>query len=338
MNNHVEKRRPAIPAVSAAVRPLIAENTPLWSLTSMRVGGPACWFAKPKTVAELETIYSWALHESIAVTILGGGTNVLFSDAGYAGMVISTRRLKGIRVSDTSVIAAAGERLSELAGKMNRAGLAGLEWACGIPGTVGGAVVMNAGAHDGDMAAVLESVQVLTSAGVREWPVDDLELSYRSSALRTGRLEGIVLEVSLKLQRADPAQCVKREQAVMAKRLKTQPRGASSGCIFKNPATGPSAGELLDRAGCKGMRVGAAVVSDIHANFIINEGQNNAADVLALIDRMRTKVLKHHGIALQPEVHLINTTEQGTDAVLDVNPPLAVDGGRLRHSCRWHEQ
>jgi UDP-N-acetylenolpyruvoylglucosamine reductase len=284
---------------------LIAENVPLWPLTSMRVGGAARWLANPNTVSDLSTIFAWIQEQRLPHAVLGGGSNVLFGEGGFPGVVICTRQLKGIRLNGTSVVVAAGERLSELAKELNRSGLSGLEWACGIPGTVGGAVVMNAGTRDGDMAAVLENIQILTPSGVRRWPVEDLKLGYRTSDLRTGCLEGIVLEVALKLHRDEPAHCIQREELILKSRRKTQPLGASSGCIFKNPETGPPAGMLLDRAGCKGLRVGTATVSTLHANFIVNEGSQNAADVLALIDCMRTRVLEQHGITLRQEVKVI---------------------------------
>lgn len=283
---------------------LIAENAPLWPLTSMHVGGAARWLADPRTISDLNMIITWIQDQHLPYVVLGGGTNVLFGDGGYQGVVICTRQLKGIQMNGASVLVSAGEPLSELARKLNRSGLSGLEWACGIPGSVGGAVVMNAGTRDGDMAAVLESVRVLTASGVSQWPVEQLKLGYRTSALRTGSLEGIVLEVALKLHQDDPAQCISREQSILESRQKTQPVGASCGCIFKNPETGPPAGMLLDRAGCKGLRVGTAAVSNLHANFIVNEGSQNAADILALIDEMRNRVRDMSGIELQQEVIL----------------------------------
>ena len=298
----------SIARVPEPVTHLIIENAPLWPLTSMRAGGPARWLAKPTTVTELEALLAWIQGAYLPHVVLGGGTNVLFSDKGYPGVVLCTRELKGIQIDGTSVTVSAGEMLAATARRLNRLGLSGMEWACGIPGTVGGAVVMNAGTQDGDMSDIVESVRLLTSSGVRKCSVEHLKLGYRTSALRTCEREGIVLEASLKLRLDDPTQCAKRERTLLDERLKTQPRGASSGCIFKNPDTGPSAGMLLDRAGCKALRVGATHVSALHANFIINDGQDNAADVLALIDRMRVQVLEHHGVTLRQEVQVITTS------------------------------
>ena len=274
----------------------------------MRVGGPARWLAKPTTVTELQALLAWIQACRLPYVILGGGSNVIFPDKGYPGVVVWTRELKGIQIDGTSVTVSAGEMLATTARRLNRLGLSGMEWACGIPGTVGGAVVMNAGTQDGDMSDIVESVRLLTSSSVRQYPVEQLKLGYRTSALRTGEREGIVLEVALRLHQDDPAACMSHERASLDKRTKTQPRGASSGCIFKNPETGFPASMLLDRAGCKGLRVGATHVSDLHANFIINDGQDNAADVLALIDRMRAQVLEHHGVTLRQEVQVITTS------------------------------
>lgn len=284
---------------------LISENEPLWPLTSMCVGGPSRWLAKPRTISDLSAVFGWIQEQHLPYVVLGGGTNALFTGNGYRGVVIWTRGLKGIQIDETSVIVSAGEPLSDIAKKLNRKGLSGLEWACGIPGTVGGAVAMNAGTRDGEMADIVESVRVLSSTGVSQWPVEQLKLGYRTSLLRTESVEGIILEVALKLYQDEPAQCVKREQAILATRHKKQPRGASCGCIFKNPEKGPPAGILLDRAGCKTLRVGSAYVSDLHANFIINEGQDNASDVLALIRQMKQRVMKTHNVDLHPEVIIV---------------------------------
>jgi UDP-N-acetylmuramate dehydrogenase len=236
--------------------------------------------------------------------VLGGGSNVLFPDEGFHGAVLVTQKLRGIRIDGLTASAMCGESLTGFARCLNRAGLSGMEWACGIPGTVGGAVAMNAGAYGRDMADVLSSVRVLTVNGVMNLPAEQLQLAYRSSALRAGTLNGIVVEATFELQEADPQRCLDREHEVLDMRARTQPVGASSGCIFKNPKAGPTAGELLDQAGCKGMHVGKAIVSAKHANFILNEGENNADDVLKLIQQMRQRVLAHHNVTLALEVIL----------------------------------
>ena len=236
--------------------------------------------------------------------MLGAGTNVLLTDGGFPGIVIQTRHLSGVTINDKIVTAQCGTNLTELSHHLNSIGLSGLEWACGIPGTIGGAVVMNAGAQGSDIASVLSDVRMLNTNGVEELPTEELELSYRTSALRAGTLDGIILSATFSLRADAPERCLSRERETLAARRRTQPAGASSGCIFKNPKTGPTAGELLDRAGCKGMKVGRAVVSTKHANFIINEGKNNAGDVLSLVEQMRTQVRRSLGVTLELEAHI----------------------------------
>lgn len=295
-----------VPEIPDSLRHIIAEMSPLWPLVSMRIGGPARWLAQPRDEGELQEILSWIESQQLPHGVLGAGTNVLFWNEGFPGVVVSTRKLKGIRIDETSVTASCGENLASLAQRMNRAGLSGMEWACGIPGTIGGAVVMNAGAQDGDIATVLESVRILTpQQGARKLLPEELDLGYRTSALLTGKFIRVVLEATFRLRPDDPEHCLRRERDVLKMRQRTQPTGASSGCIFKNPDEGPTAGELLDRASCKGMRVGFARVSDVHANFILNEGENNSDDVLELIEQMRTRVKDSSGVMLSLEVEIL---------------------------------
>ena len=293
------------PDIPNSLHHLGTEEGLLWPLTSMRIGGPARWLAQPETEDDLKAIFVWIQTHHLPYLVLGGGTNVLFSDGGFPGVVVLTTKLKGIQVSCFTATAACGENLSVFAGHLNRAGLSGMEWACGIPGTVGGAVAMNAGTRNGDIASVLKSVRIVTAEGVKELSSDQLDLGYRTSALGSGNIEGIVLEATFVLRGDEPQHCLSREREVLEARHRTQPTGASSGCIFKNPQTGPSAGELLDRAGCKGMRIGDAHVSDLHANFILNEGQNNADDVLELIQQMKSRVVETHNINLESEVVIV---------------------------------
>jgi UDP-N-acetylmuramate dehydrogenase len=292
----------------ASIRGCVTEESPLWAITSMRIGGPARWVVRPNSESGLADALAWAEAASVPSIVLGAGTNVLVSDRGWEGLIIRTCDVRGIQAEAPTVTAACGEPLSALAARMNRAGLSGLEWACGIPGTVGGAVVMNAGTRDGDVASVLAGVRVLTHDGPRDVPAEDLALGYRTSAWRIGAVTGIILQATFTLRADSPASCLKRERDILEARRRTQPAGASAGCIFKNPAGQPPAGALLDRAGCKGLRVDRAVVSEQHANFIINEGTNNAADVLQLIERMRTRVRDAYGIHLDLEVDIIGKT------------------------------
>ncbi len=291
-----------MPEIPDSLRPIATEGVPLWPLTTMRIGGLARWLVNPETEGDLQEATVWARSHRLSFMVLGSGSNVVFSDDGFPGVVILTHGLRGIEVSGESVTASCGENLTELSRRMSRIGLSGLEWACGIPGTIGGAIAGNAGAHGSDIGSVLSHVRLLTANEVHTLPAVALKLGYRTSALRDGEIDGIVLGAIFSLRRDSPARCVERERAVLQQRYRTQPVGATSGCIFKNPPHGATAGELLDRAGCKGMRVGRAAVSDVHANFIVNEGEDNAADVLGLIERMKRRVLDAHGIDLELEI------------------------------------
>jgi len=268
----------------------------------MRVGGPARFFAEPNGIESASGAIAWAKQAGTPVVVLGAGTNIVFADEGFPGLVLRTSALRGIRIDGIRVAAAAGEPLSRLAWSACERGLSGLEWACGIPGSVGGAVVMNAGTRDGDVSGMLASADVLTDEGVRTLSADSLRLGYRTSAFLAGDLRGTVVEATFVLQEDDPSACVDRARTALAERVRKLPVGASAGCIFRNPDTGPTAGQLLDRAGCKGLGVGRAAVSSRHANVIVNEGVANASDVLALIERMKRRVLDAFGVELREEI------------------------------------
>jgi UDP-N-acetylmuramate dehydrogenase len=290
--------------VRAGEQRMIRRDVALYPFVSLRVGGPARFLAEPDSVAALRSLLQWAKQNAHPSVILGVGSNVVFPDSGFAGLVVRTTGLRGCLVEGTRVRAAAGERLAEIAWRATRRGLSGLEWACGIPGSVGGAVVMNAGAQGSDVAAVLESIDVLADDEVRTLPKASLDLGYRTSAFLTGDLRGIVLGAAMALRRDDPGACIERARAAIAERLEKLPVGASAGSVFRNPPAGPTAGELLDRAGCKRLSVGLARVSEKHANVVVNEGTQNARDVLALIDEMRRRVKDTFGVELVEEIVL----------------------------------
>lgn len=281
---------------------MIRESVPLWRYTSLRVGGPARFLSEPATIGAVADAIAWAGKAQLPVVVLGAGTNIVFGDGGCSGLVLSTRGLRGVRFEATRIVVAAGEPLSALAQASCERGLSGLEWARGIPGTIGGAVAMNAGAGGSDVAAILESVDLLTDGARATTPADSLGLGYRTSSLLSGDLRGIVVEATFSLHRDDPRACLERARLLLDERLRRLPVGASAGCIFRNPDDGPTAGKLLDRAGCKGLRVGRATVSSRHANVIVNEGTSNANDVLALIERMKSRVLDAFGVELREEV------------------------------------
>jgi len=285
--------------------PLIIHGEPLWVHTSMRVGGSARSFARPGNPAQLQHLLRWAEENGRETVVLGGGTNTLFRDAGFSGLVIHTSALRGWEIAEDSIRAGAGENLAQTAWRASRAGLTGLEWACGIPGTIGGAVAMNAGTREGETADVLRRVEICTRRTQSTVAAAALDLGYRTSALQSGELPAVVVEAEFRLQPAAPDACLERARSLLAARLDKLPRGASVGSVFRNPAEGPAAGELLDRAGCKGMHVGSARVSTLHANVIINDGKENAADVLALIERMKDKVRATFGVELHEEVVIV---------------------------------
>ena len=282
---------------------MLRRDVALHPFVSLRVGGPAQFLAEPAGANALGSLLRWARQNDCPCVILGAGSNVVFPDSGFTGLVIRMTGLRGRLVEGTHIHVAAGERLAEVAWWAARRGLSGIEWACGIPGSVGGAVVMNAGTRDGDMADVLISVEALgDQRSIEKLPAESLRLGYRTSAILTGDLRRVIVGATFALQRDDPARCLERARTTIEERLRRLPVGASAGCIFRNPASGPTAGEFLDRAGCKGMSVGQARVSTKHANVIVNEGVDNAGDVIALIERMQRRVLETFGVELCQEV------------------------------------
>ena len=285
---------------------LISRDVPLGPHTSLQVGGPARFYVCPTDGMQLAAAIAWSGANRVSHCVLGGGTNILFTDSGFDGLVVHTACLRGLRIDGVTLRAAAGEALSAVVWAACRAGLTGLEWAYGIPGTVGGAVVMNAGTEDGETAGVLQRVTVQGPSGEKRVPMATLALGYRTSALLTGDLSGVIIEVEFALHRDDPDACTARARRTMVERIDRLPAGASVGCIFRNPPEGPTAGQLLDRSGCKGLRVGGAYVSDEHANVIVNEGAENAGDVLELIERMKFRVRDAYGIDLHEEVVIIH--------------------------------
>ncbi|QNI69188.1 UDP-N-acetylmuramate dehydrogenase [Cyanobium sp. NS01] len=286
--------------------PGLRQGTDLRAFTTWKVGGPAEWFAEPGSDAELAALAAWAWREGLALRCIGAGSNLLIADAGLAGLTLCNRRLQGASLDGGSgwVEAAAGEPIPTLARKAARAGLSGLEWAVGIPGTVGGAAVMNAGAQGGCTAEWLHSVRLLDPARpdqVVELEARDLDLAYRHSRLQ--QEPWIVLSARFQLQPGhDPELVRERTSANLHSRTSTQPyQQPSCGSVFRNPEP-HKAGRLIEELGLKGLRIGDAEVSRIHANFIVNAGEARAADIDALIADVQRRVLERHGIALHPEV------------------------------------
>jgi UDP-N-acetylmuramate dehydrogenase len=284
---------------------LIQPQVPLASMTSFRVGGPAEWFVSPQTLEELQESFAWAHHEGLPVTLLGAGSNLLISDQGLPGLVISTRHLRhlDLDLATGQMTVGAGYSVPRLARLAAEHGWAGLEWAVGIPGTVGGAVVMNAGAHQECTADRLHSVQVLSPQGtVLLLEPQDLGYGYRTSALQGGNQ--LVVQATFQLQPgADPEQVKAATEAHL--QLKTQPYHLPScGSVFRNP--GPrTAGWLIERTGLKGFRIGSAQVAERHANFILNCGGATASDILRVIRHVQNQVSDRWSLPLKPEVKIV---------------------------------
>lgn len=282
-------------------------DEPLAPYTAMRVGGPADLLVVCRTTEEVVEAVRRARAAGVPWRALGGGCNVLVSDAGVRGLVIIHRADRTRIEADGTVWAEAGASVAALARETAARGLAGLEWAAGLPGTVGGAVVGNAGAFGGDVASVLVSVTLLEPDGeVTERPATWMEFAYRESRIKRMGPENrpVVLAAMFRLSPGDPAALAARMEEILAWRRTRHPSGATMGSTFKNPP-GNHAGRLIEAAGLKGYRVGGAAVSELHANFLINTGSATAADVRALIRHIQAEVERQFGIHLEPEVEFI---------------------------------
>lgn len=287
---------------------------PLARFTTARIGGPADALVIVRDVSALAEVVWGAWADGIPVTLLGGGSNVLIADRGVRGLVV-LNRARAVRFeADGRVWAASGALLPTLARLCAERGWSGLEWAIGIPGTVGGAVVGNAGAHGGDIASCLESVELLLpEEGLVTWRAEQLALGYRTSRLKRWPTSPrpVVLAARFILRPEDPEAIVERMAAFNAYRRRTQPGGASLGSMFRNPP-GDYAGRLIEAAGLKGVRRGGIVISTLHANFFINEGNGTAADVQALMTEARQRVWERFGVLLEPEIEFIGEWEDET--------------------------
>lgn len=296
----------AISVLQAAIR----VKEPLARYTTARIGGPADVLVEATRAEELKDIVIAARQWDVPLTILGGGANVLVSDAGIRGLVIVNKAKRIEFREGGQVWCESGAVLPTLARECLAHGLIGLEWAVGVPGTVGGAVVGNAGAHGRDTAADLISATILNETNdVAEWSKAELEFEYRSSRIKrqrrgTHRMPYVILAATFHLTPADPIQLAKKADEFNDYRRRTQPPGASLGSMFKNPP-GNAAGNLIDQCGLKGTRVGDAEISTVHANFFVNHGRAKANDVKALIDLARQQVKEKFGIELELEIELL---------------------------------
>jgi UDP-N-acetylmuramate dehydrogenase len=282
-------------------------HAPLAKLTTMRLGGPADLLTTAHNAFELRALIRFARTRELPLTILGRGSNVVISDRGIRGLVVHVRA-EGSRVEGSTYIAEAGVAMARAATETQKAGLSGLEFGLAVPGTVGGAVWANAGAHGSDVRAVLESADVLLADGTEtRLPVDELGLAYRESRFKAGAPGGspseIVMGARFALEPATPEVIKERLEDIRRWRQAHQPLGIpSAGSTFRNPADGPSAGELIERAGLKGREVGGATVSPKHANFVVNDRKGTAADVRRLVDEVRATINETAGIDLVPEI------------------------------------
>jgi UDP-N-acetylenolpyruvoylglucosamine reductase len=290
----------------------VTPDYPLARLTTIRTGGQGDFFARPESVEALEELLAWAGARGIEVGVVGSGSNLLVADDGFRGLVIKLDgSLATIERDGEHLLCGGGARLPQAAAFAARAGLSGLEFGVNIPGTVGGAVKMNANAYGGDLARVLEWVEITTPQGGERRAPADLGFSYRRSNL--GARE-IVARASFKLSPAAP-DAVKATLAEMrASRRAAQPSGIKTfGSTFKNPddprADGRSAGVLLDEAGCRGLAVGGARFSEKHANFVENMGDATTADVIALMGEGRRRVRERFGVELEPEVQFLGEVD-----------------------------
>jgi len=283
-------------------------------LTSLRVGGAIDWVITPDTEEKAAAIVYELDKAGIGWRPLGSGSNVLADDADHHYVVLNLSNMKGeVQIDGELVSVSAGYSLPRLCIDVSRAGLSGIEGLGGIPGTVGGALWMNAGAFDHEIGTVTEKVRVAREGQVVEIPGDSIEWNYRHTSFREGEL---LLGATLRLKHDDPDQIKARMDDAKSRRLATQPHGSrSAGCFFKNPPAGTiGTGKIIDEMGMKGQRRGSAVVSPVHANFIVTEGENaRAEDALALAEEIRERVRREQGIELEYEVELWRANADETD-------------------------
>ncbi|MCL2107326.1 MAG: UDP-N-acetylmuramate dehydrogenase [Oscillospiraceae bacterium] len=283
----------------------VQAGLPMSRMTSFRIGGLAEWLVFPQTAGELQALLRFCAEGHQKPLVFGNGSNLLVKDSGIDGVVISTERLTGIKIlPEHRVYCEAGRKLSDLCLFAQENGLAGLEFAYGIPGTAGGAAFMNAGAYGGEMKDVLHGVSYLTGEGeIRALSASELKLGYRRSVFMENG--GTVLGLTLQLRPGGPEEILADMREILRRRKDKQPlEYPSAGSVFRRPE-GHFASELIERCGLKGRQVGGAQVSEKHAGFIINRGGARAADVRALIALVQTVVESRTGILLEPEIRFV---------------------------------
>jgi UDP-N-acetylenolpyruvoylglucosamine reductase len=286
----------------------VARDVGAGRLTTVRTGGPAAYFARPSRLEELHALLDWAAENELEVGVVGSGSNLLIADQGFKGVLIKLdKHLSATEISGTSITCGGGARLPAVAAAAAAAGLTGLEFGVSIPGTVGGAVRMNANAYGGELARTLEWVEVVSAAGIDRRHPPQLGFAYRHSNLAAGE---IVTRARFRLNPAEPAEIRAALAELRARRRASQPVGIKTfGSTFKNPddprAEGASAGQLLDRAGCRGLRIGGAGFSAAHANFIENHGTATTAEIVAVMELGARRVEERFSVELEPEVQTL---------------------------------
>jgi UDP-N-acetylmuramate dehydrogenase len=288
--------------------PRLKENVKLYKHTTLGTGGPARWFGTPETVHELVEALAFAEERGAPVAAIGLGSNLLVADEGFPGLAL---RLAGsmtyVKAGDTGLVAGGGAALAVCLHRARDSGLGGLEFACAIPGTVGGAVWMNAGAYGGDVSGILVRALIATSRGTKWLTPAELGLRYRRSDLVQGQ---VVAAAELQLVQRPPEKIRSIVSELQAARKEAQPTNKRTfGSVFKNPDHELSAGRMLDACGLRGHRIGGAQISPKHANFIENVGGARTEDALALIAEARRRAFEEFGVILEPEVQLLGPIE-----------------------------
>lgn len=283
-------------------------DEPMENHTSFKIGGTADLLALPEDKIQLKNLYKKALQLNIPITLFGGGTNLLISDKGLRGLVIITKQLKSkIELIETdsditTIIAGSGERLSKICRFAINNTLTGLEFAAGIPGTIGGAIIMNAGTKSGEMSTIIKSIEVFNQNTLE---METIEKNLLNFSYRHLDLSGIIVSAAITLKKGNQEHIEQIFKHNLNSKNSTQPLSfASAGCFFKNPAVGKSAGELIDKAGLKGMSVNDAAVSEKHGNFIVNRGNATCQDILLLKQQIQKIVFEKFSINLETEVRI----------------------------------
>lgn len=294
----------------------VERDVPLNRMTTVRTGGQARFLARPGAIGRVVELLAWAESQGLPVGVIGSGSNLLVADSGFDGLVIKLHgHLTELHFEGESLVCGGGARLPRVAARCAEAGLAGLEFGVNIPGTVGGAIRMNANAYGGELAGVLEWGEVVTSQGARRRGPEEFAFAYRHSNVKRNE---IVTRARFRL-RPEGAAIVKGRLAELRDRRRAaQPSGIKTfGSTFKNPAGGRSAGLLLEAAGCKGMAVGGARFSPEHANFVENTGSATTTDVIALIAEGRRRVREQTGVVLETEVQVLGDVDDELWAVAE---------------------